>query len=111
MDQPELQKLYSAINVFRTTTDRDIPVQHMVIFLYVVLHDGCLQQVLETATGMSGASVSRTLDKLGDVDRHGKPGLKMIRREQDPDYYKRYRLYLTAKGRDISALIRSQLED
>jgi DNA-binding MarR family transcriptional regulator len=111
MDQPELLKLYSAINVFRTTTDRLIPLQYMLVFLYVVIHNGCLQQVLEKATGISAASVSRALDKLGAEDRHGMPGLKLIKRVQDPDYYKRYRLYLTPRGEDISALIRSQLED
>jgi DNA-binding MarR family transcriptional regulator len=108
---PEFKKLYSAIEAFRAATVKDIPVQHLAVFLYVVLEPGCLQQVLETATGMSAASISRTLDKLGDTDRFGNPGLRLIKREQDPDYYKRFRLYLTKRGELLANSIRSHLED
>lgn len=108
--EPEFKKLYSAVQAFRSATVKDIPVQHLAVFLYVVLEPGCLQQVLETATGMSAASVSRTLDKLGETDRFGNPGLKLIKRVQDPDYYKRYRLYLTKRGELLANNIRSHLE-
>lgn len=105
-----LTQMLNALEVFRTAGDRDLQIHFLVVFLYIVLHDGCQQQILTKVTGNSEASISRVLDKLGPVDRHGNPGLKLIRRERDPDNYKCHRVFLTPKGERVASLIRTQLE-
>lgn len=100
-----LRRLLAALELFRVAGGRDHPIQLLITFLYVADHDGCLQATLAKATGMSGASVSRCLDWLGTKHRSGKPGLDLIRREEDPIYYKRYRLHLTEKGKRVAHLM------
>jgi DNA-binding MarR family transcriptional regulator len=99
-----LRELQAAVEVFRQATgEKDFPVQLLVMFLYVAEHDGCSQTDLVRITGMSTASVSRTLDWLGPEHRTGKPGLNLIHREVDPTYWKRYLLHLTELGKGLAA--------
>lgn len=100
-----LRRLLSALELFRVAGGRDHPIQLLVTYLYVADHDGCQQGALKKATGMSEASVSRCLDWLSTTHRSGKPGLDLIKREVDPDYWKRYRLFLTDKGRRVADLM------
>lgn len=100
-----LRNMLSALEVFRVAGGLHHPVQLLAIFLYVAEHDGCLQQALTTAVGGSEASISRCLDRLGTETVSGKPGMRLIRRERDPEYYKRWKLFLTPKGRQIANLM------
>lgn len=100
-----LRRLLSAVELFRVAGGKDLPMQMLVLFLYVAEHDGCQQGALSKATGMSVASVSRCLDWLGAVHRTGKPGLGLIRRDEDTTYYKRWRISLTEKGRRVADLM------
>lgn len=106
-----LRSLLSALDIFRVAGGRDHPIQLLIAFLYVAEHNGCLQSELIKAVGTSEASVSRTLDWLGDTHRSGRPGLELVRREVDPTYWKRYKLFLTEKGQRLAALIAQSLGD
>lgn len=105
-----LSKFADALWTFRDV-ERNLPIQVAHIFVYVATHDGCLQETMPEALGMSNASVSRGLDWLGPVHRSGKPGLKLIRKERDPEYYKRFKIFLTPKGQAFADLINDTLED
>jgi DNA-binding MarR family transcriptional regulator len=109
-NKSNLQQMLSALEVFRAAGDQELQLHFLIVFLYIALHDGCLQQTLIKVTGNSEASISRVLAKLGDVDRHGNPGLKLIRRDQDPADYKRCRVFMTPKGERLAFLLSSQLE-
>ncbi|AGF91118.1 transcriptional regulator [Synechococcus phage S-CBP2] len=103
-------RLLASLELFRVAGGREFPIQLLLFFLYVASHDGCRQSVLTKAVGMSTASVSRCLDKLGSTDRHGNPGLHLIVRKQDPTDYKQWRIYLTPKGQTIVDLMVQQLD-
>lgn len=104
------RRLLASLELFRVVGGREFPIQLLLFFLYVASHDGCRQSVLTKATGMSTASVSRCLDKLGSTDRHGNPGMRLIVRRQDPHDYKQWRIYLTPKGQSIADLMAQQLD-
>ena len=104
-----IQSLLAALEMFRVVAGKDVPIQRLIVFLYVAAHDGCPQATLTKATGMSEASVSRCLDALGPIDRHGNPGVRLISRRQDQDDYKRWRLFLTPKGQSIADLMTDRL--
>lgn len=101
--------LTNALEMFRVAGGRDIPIQLLIIFLQIAEHDGILQQSLVKLSGMSEASVSRMVDWLGDEHRSGKSGLRLIRKERDPEFYKRWKLFLTPKGQQVAALMIQQL--
>lgn len=106
-----LRRLSAAIEIFRVAAGQEWQIQLLLFFLYVAAHDGCKQSVLTKAIGMSTASVSRCLDRLGSIDRHGNPGMRLIVRRQDTDDFKSWRVYLTPKGHTISDLIATQLQE
>ena len=104
------RRLLAALELFRVVGGREFPIQLLLFFLYVASHDGCGQGTLTKATGMSPASVSRCIDRLGDTDRHGNPGMRLIVRKVDDTDYKKWRLFLTPKGQSIADLMATQLD-
>lgn len=105
-----LVRLADALWVFRAV-EKDLPIQVAHVFIYVATHDGCLQEHIPEALGMTDASVSRALDWLGKEHRSGKPGLKLIRKDKDPEYWKRYKVFLTPKGEAFAEQLNQSLED
>ena len=104
-----LLRIYLVMQVLRSTGEREFPMQLAVTFLWIAAHDGCRQEDLLKATSMSTGSVSRNVSWLGPRHRSGKDGLKLVRREQDPDDPKRWRLYLSPLGKQYAQLIEMQL--
>lgn len=105
----DLYRAYLVVEVLRSTGEREFPMQLATTFLWVAAHDGCRQEDVIEATSMSASSVSRNVSWLGATHRLGKPGLRLVRREKDPEDGKRWRLYLTPKGVQFSRLIEKQL--
>lgn len=106
-----LLRMFKALEVLRSTGEREFPLQLAVTFMWAAAHDGCLQADIAKAVSMSPSSVSRCLDWLSVQHRSGKPGLNLIRRERDEVDPKRWRIWLTAKGSQFARLIEHQLED
>ncbi len=80
------------------------------IFFWVASHNGCRQSDVINAVQMSKSSVSRCLDWLGPAHRlEHRSGLKLIRREVDPDNHRAFRLFLTPKGEQFVNLVEQQL--
>ena len=108
-NQPMI-KAYLLTEVLRATGEREFPLQLASTFFWIAAHDGCRQEDLVNATSMSSSSVSRNVSWLGPRHRLGKDGLKLVIREKDPRDPKRYRLFLTPKGKQLSSLIQNTLD-
>lgn len=103
-------RLYLAMEVLRSTGEREFPLQLASTLLWIASHNGCRQGDLVEATSMSPSSVSRNVTWLGPRHRlEHRSGLKLIRRERDPVDYKQWRLYLTPKGEQFTRLLENQL--
>jgi DNA-binding MarR family transcriptional regulator len=107
----EAYRAYLVVEVLRATGEREFPLQLASTLLWIGAHNGCLQQDLVKATSMSPSSVSRNVSWLSSTHRLGKPGLGLVRREQDQLDYKRWRLWLTPKGEQLISLIEQHLLD
>ena len=66
---------------------------------FVATHPGCRKQVLEDNLDLLNTTSSRVLLYL---DKQG-----LVRREVDPDYYRRTVCFLTAKGEALSEKLKS----
>ena len=69
------------------------------VLAFVARHPGCRKQVLEDNLDLQNTTSSRTLQYL---DRQG-----LIKREVDPDYYRRTLCFLTDKGKALSEKLAS----
>ena len=99
-------RAYMAVELLRSTGEREFPAQLMSIFFWIAAHDGCKQEDLAQECNISTSSVSRCVTWLGPQHRlEHRSGLKLIRKERDPDNYKAYRLFLTPKGKVFTNLL------
>lgn len=99
-------RAFYIIELLRSTGEREFPAQLMSIFFWIAAHNGCKQEDLVKNCNMSASSVSRCVTWLGPRHRlEHRSGLKLVRRERDPDNYKAWRLYLTPKGEIFTNLL------
>lgn len=99
-------RAYYCVELLRSTGEREFPAQLMSVFLWICAHDGCRQEDLTKICNIAPSSVSRCLDWLGPSHRlEHREGLRLIRRERDPENYKAWLLYLTPKGRIFAGLL------
>ena len=99
-------RAFFIVELLRSTGEREFPAQLMSIFFWIAAHNGCKQEDLVKNCSMSASSVSRCVTWLGPRHRlEHRSGLKLVRRERDPDNYKAWRLYLTPKGEVFTNLL------
>ena len=99
-------RAFLVIELLRSTGEREFPAQLMSVFCWIAAHDGCKQEDLVKNCSLSPSSVSRCVTWLGPQHRlEHRSGLKLVRRERDPDNYKAWRLYLTPKGEGFVRLM------
>ena len=99
-------RAYYIIELLRSTGEKEFPAQLMAIFFYIAAHNGCKQDELVKECKISRSSVSRCVTWLGPRHRlEHRSGLKLVRRERDPDNWRGYRLYLTPKGEIFTNLL------
>lgn len=103
--------MHLVLEVLRSTGEREFPAQLASTFLYIASHEGCLQEELAEQLNIARSSVSRNVTWLGSMHRSGKPGLKLVRREHDLNGSdpRRYRLFLSPKGKQLANLIEKTL--
>ena len=104
-----INKAYLVVECLRMTGEREFPMQLASTFFYIAANDGCRQEDLVNATSMSSSSVSRNVSWLGPQHRLGKDGLKLVYRERDPQDPKRWRIFLTPKGKQLKNMIETTL--
>ena len=99
-------RMFKVIELLRSTGEREFPAQLMSTFFWIAAHDGCRQEDLAKACNLSASSVSRCVTWLGPSHRlEHRSGLRLVRRERDPDNYKAWRLFLTPKGEIFKGLL------
>ena len=92
-------RAFMVVELLRSTGEKEFPAQLMSIFFWIAAHNGCKQEDLIKECNISKSSVSRCVTWLGPKHRlEHRSGLKLVRRERDPDNWRGYRLYLTPKG-------------
>ena len=101
-----LYRAYLVMELLRSTGEREFPLQLASVFFWIAAHNGCKQEDLVKNCSMSASSVSRCVTWLGPRHRlEHRSGLKLVRRERDPDNYKAWRLFLTPKGEVFTNLL------
>lgn len=100
------ERLLKVINLLRLL-DREVPGQVIASYLYVASHNRCHKQALEEDLDFTTASSSRNTDWLSDQHRLNKPGMGLIKKEQDPGNRRRQQLTLTSRGEQLL----KQIED
>ncbi len=93
-------RAFYIVELLRSTGEREFPAQLMSVFFWIAAHDGCRQEDLAQACNMSTSSVSRCVTWLGPKHRiETRSGLKLVKRERDPNNHRAWRLFLTPKGK------------
>lgn len=101
----ELLPLLEVMEEFRALK-AEVPAQAIVAFLYVASHNPCLLTDLQRDLKMHSSSASRNTDMFSDVDRLGKPGPNLIKKEPDPLNATRSVISLTARGERFALTIK-----
>lgn len=93
-----LRTLTSVLSRFRSE-DAEMPIQQMVVLLWVASNEGKTQRELRASLDMASSTSSRNLAALSKVHRLGKEGLGLIDFIDDPLDRRAKQLWLTPKGR------------
>ena len=80
----------------------DLPIQTISVFLIIAMKPGISQRELLKLLDLSQAGMSRNVMALGEVNRHGKPGLGLIVQNKDPFDNRQVMLTLTASGKALA---------
>lgn len=106
----EAYRSYLLMELLRSTGEREFPLQLASIFFWIAAHEGCKQEDLAKAVSVAQSTVSRNVSWLGPRHRfEHRQGLRLVRRQQDPDNHRAWRLFLTPKGKQFVRLLEAQL--
>jgi hypothetical protein len=97
-DFTQISRLQDVIGAFRPLSGA-FPASYMICLLAVSKEPGFGVTHYASKLGMLQAVVSRILLELGNRTRKGSEGLGLVDSVRDPQDYRVYRYYLTAKGR------------
>ncbi len=98
--EPRLKGLLKVLRLFQRF-DREVPIQLVICFVYIAMHDRCHKQALEVDLRMTNGSASRNTDWLSKYHRLEKPGLGLIIKTEDPTDRRRTLCRLSNKGKDL----------
>ena len=95
-------KSLSRLSAYLMQFDPDMPISRLRVFLYVAQRNDTLVRDIVKATGLSQATISRTVSLLADKPQRGsQPGLGWVEAKPDPDDPRRIVLSLSAKGHRV----------
>lgn len=96
--------LLTALEAFREIR-HDMPLQYVVSFLLVCEEEGLGPNEYAKRIGVSPSVMSRHLLDIGDRNRNMEKGFELIYKRQDPMELRRFRCFLTDKGRVLARRI------
>lgn len=100
----DLAQLARALGLFATLDPIEFPLHRAQLFLEVAQAGpaGITFRELEERLSLTNGSVSRSVASLGDTDRHGQPGYRLVTFFKDPSQPRRYRVRLSPKGQALA---------
>lgn len=99
----DLDQLARALDVFATLDPIEFPLHRAQLFLEVARRGqpGATFTELEEALSLTNGSISRGVSALGDVNRHGEPGYRLLEVAKDPRQTRRFLVRLSPRGRAL----------
>ena len=98
-DDVELRRLIQICDLFHEAGGPTIPLAMVEAFLLVALYEGASLKDLCRLSGQAQSTLSRHLLDLGDHNRKGGPGLKLVAWRRPTEEERRKEYFLTPKGR------------
>jgi DNA-binding MarR family transcriptional regulator len=92
-----LRQQLDALQVVRKI-DPDMPTQTFAALLFIAINPGCSQLQMLKALKLSTSTATRISARLGEWERYGKAGLRLVTQEQNPQDRRERQLYLTPAG-------------
>ena len=89
--------------------DGEMPVQQMLVLLWIASNEGKTQRELIAALSMAPSTSSRNIAALSEVHRLGKPGLGLVTWSDHPTDRRIKLLMLTPKGKAFITRLLSDL--
>ncbi len=96
----EIFRISIVIQVVRDL-DATLPVQDLHGFLYITNNPGCRVTDLQNNLGVSSASATRIVHRLGHFESKGRVGLGLITVETDKEDRRQRCLWLSTKGQKL----------
>jgi DNA-binding MarR family transcriptional regulator len=100
-DATKLRALIQICDYFQEAGGPTIPLALVEAFLLVALYEGASLKDLCRLSGQAQSTLSRHLLDLGNRNRKGGPGLKLVAWRHPPEELRRKEYLLTAKGRAL----------
>jgi DNA-binding MarR family transcriptional regulator len=98
---PKLRALIQICDVFQSAAGPTVPLAVVEAFLLVCLYEGSSLKDLCQLSGQAQSTLSRHLLDLGDRNRRGEPGLKLVGWRHPPENLRLKEYFLTGKGRAL----------
>lgn len=107
-DTGAAERMILFIQEFRKM-DPEIQAQAIILFLKAAANDDQItMSELQQWSGLATSSISRNMALLGETNRHGEPGLNLVRAYEDVADRRRKIVRLTPKGRAVfSSLVQN----
>jgi hypothetical protein len=83
--EPQLRALIQICDIFQSEAGPSVPLAVVEAFLLVCLYEGASLKDLCRLSGQAQSTLSRHLLDLGDRDRRGDPGLKLVGWRHPPE--------------------------
>jgi len=96
-----LDRLEACLRLLGSLDPGAMPVHHAAVLVWLAQRKSATYREIEEAFGLSNASVSRTLNSLGEDPLHRKRSLGMVEIYRDGAEGRRYRVRLNKKGREF----------
>lgn len=97
----DLDQLGRALNAFAALDPVVFPLHHAQLFLEVARRGQCTYAELEEALSLSHGSISRGVTALGETNRRGEPGYRLLTADPDPKESRRFLVRLSPRGRAL----------
>ena len=101
----EVDDLLKAFELFSKLNRGKLYLHHMQVFLAISKKGACTYEDLESLTGLTNASISRTVNSLAMTATHTQKPLGLIEIERDPIEGRRYLVKLAPAGKALSAAL------
>lgn len=108
--RPRLFEAFQTIEKFRELFP-DFPMQTISTFLIIAMKPGISQHELLKFLDISQSGASRNLMALGEVNRHGKPGLGLIVQQRNPFDARLSHFRLSPLGRALAERVVASISE